>query len=54
MQIVSSLMNHNIWYVFRDDKTEIKVEIKGKLILSEIELTKSEIKYFKTNVLKNG
>lgn len=43
-------MDKNIWFLFRDDGTEITVKIINGVLKCKQELNKDEIKFFKDKI----
>lgn len=50
--VVKNLTIDHIYYIFRPDGSEVKVEIKDNFIRPEVKLTDEEMKYFRDNILK--
>ena len=44
------IMDKNIWFLFRDDGTEITVKIINGVLKCKQELNKDEIKFFKDKI----
>ena len=43
-------MDKNVWFLFRDDGSELTIKIKNGLLKCSQDLTKDEIKFFKNKI----
>ena len=43
-------MDKNVWFLFRDDGTELTIKIKHGLLKCNQDLTKEEINFFKDKI----
>jgi hypothetical protein len=44
------IMDKNVWFLFRDDGTELTIKIKNGLLKCNQDLTKEEINFFKDKI----
>jgi len=44
------IMDKNIWFLFRDDGSELTIKIKNGLLKCSQDLTKQEINFFKDKI----
>ena len=47
-------MDKNVWFLFRDDGSELTIKIKNGLLKCNQDLTKEEINFFTFNLSSNS
>lgn len=52
--VVQSKIDENTYFIFRENGTEVRVEVMNKMLLPSHNLFEKEREYFKNHILKCG